>query len=144
MSEIAIFRAESSAIEVRGGRATVKDSSVVRRVNARIATTYWEKGQRLVGCEQRGKDCAGYGESLIARLAEDLTQRFGRGFSRKNLQQMRSFHLAWPAEAICQTPSGKSSDLSMAATRFPLPWSAYVRLLSVKNEAARRVPNCAA
>ena len=36
-----------------------------------------------------------------------------------------------------QTPSADSS-LARIAARFPLPWSAYVRLLSVKNEPARQ------
>jgi len=45
---------------------------------------------------------------------------------------------------ICQTPSGilqtPPAELSLAniASRFPLPWSGYVRLLTVKNENARR------
>ena len=38
---------------------------------------------------------------------------------------------------IRQAPSGQSADLATLAARFPLPWSAYVRLLSVKNAAAR-------
>lgn len=54
------------------------------------------------------------------------------------MQQMRSFYLAWPLNAICQTVSGKSTSVPNIALRFPLPWSAYVRLLSVKNETARR------
>ena len=112
--------------------------AAVRSVNALMTATYWEIGRRIVEFEQGGKDRAGYGEVLIERLAGDLTTRFGRGFSRQNLQQMRSFYLTWPAEAICQTPSGKSSDFATIAARFPLPWSAYVRLLSVKNEKARQ------
>jgi len=39
--------------------------------------------------------------------------------------------------AILQTVSAKST-LAQLAARFPLPWSAYVRLLAVKNEHARR------
>ncbi|RMF25230.1 MAG: DUF1016 domain-containing protein [Deltaproteobacteria bacterium] len=39
--------------------------------------------------------------------------------------------------AILQTVSIQS-DLTRLAARFVLPWSAYVRLLSVKNESARR------
>ncbi len=113
-------------------------SAAARSVNALMTTTYWEIGRRIVEFEQGGKDRAGYGEALIKRLAGDLSTRFGRGFSRQNLQQMRAFFLAWPVEAICQTPSGKSSDLPVIADRFPLPWSAFVRLLSVKNAAARR------
>ncbi len=113
-------------------------SAAARSVNAVMTATYWEIGRRIVELDQGGQDRAAYGEALIERLAFDLTKRFGRGFSRQNLQQMRSFYLAWPIEAICQTPSGKSSDPSILAATFPLPWSAYVRLLSVKNEAARR------
>ena len=36
-----------------------------------------------------------------------------------------------------QTTSGQSLDLPALAQAFPLPWSAYVRLLSVKNPQAR-------
>jgi predicted nuclease of restriction endonuclease-like (RecB) superfamily len=41
------------------------------------------------------------------------------------------------AARILQTVSAESV-LSKAAARFPLPWSAYVRLLAVKNQHARR------
>jgi predicted nuclease of restriction endonuclease-like (RecB) superfamily len=57
---------------------------------------------------------------------------------------MRQFYQAWPATQIRQTMSGNSSvsaqslALSLPAQAFPLPWSAYVRLLSVKNDMARR------
>lgn len=87
---------------------------------------------------------------MIARLADDLSGRFGRGFGKANLANMRAFYLAWPAGEIFQTPSGKSGntgttahtsaiipDFQALAARFPLPWSAYVRLLAVRNAAAR-------
>jgi predicted nuclease of restriction endonuclease-like (RecB) superfamily len=64
---------------------------------------------------------------------------------------MRSFYLAWPGERILQTVSAKSSVAlrlneiagqsaaiqAQAQQRFPLPWSAYARLLAVKNPEAR-------
>jgi hypothetical protein len=59
---------------------------------------------------------------------------------------MRGFYRTWPAKNILQTPSGESSlsvagstlsDITAVAARFPLPWSAYVRLLSVKSQDAR-------
>jgi len=128
-----------------------------------MTATYWEIGRRIVEFEQGGTERAAYGEALVERLSEDLTGRFGRGFSRQNLGQMRAFYRAWPAERICQTVSGKSLptdifrlqspelragstvqpphevvELAALANVFPLPWSAYVRLLSVKNQAARR------
>ncbi|NDP59685.1 MAG: DUF1016 domain-containing protein [Oxalobacteraceae bacterium] len=112
--------------------------SAARSVNAIMTATYWEIGRRLVEFEQGGQDRAAYGEALIVRLASDLTARFGRGFSRQNLQQMRTFYLGWPLDAIRQTLSGESASLPALAANFPLPWSAYVRLLSVKSDAARR------
>lgn len=111
--------------------------SAARAVNTVLTQTYWEIGRRLVEIQQGGEARAGYGETLLKRLSQDLTAQFGRGFSRSNLEQMRAFYLGWP---ISQTVSGKSlpSKVSTASTpTFPLPWSHYVRLLSVENRAAR-------
>jgi len=57
---------------------------------------------------------------------------------RPYCDRTRAFHQTWPSAAIRQTLSGNSADLNVMAKTLPLPWSAYVRLLSVKNEAARR------
>jgi predicted nuclease of restriction endonuclease-like (RecB) superfamily len=54
-----------------------------------------------------------------------------------NLSQMRRFYIEWQPQQIFQTPSEKSLSLSELAAKFPLSWSAYVRLLSVKNPGAR-------
>jgi predicted nuclease of restriction endonuclease-like (RecB) superfamily len=120
-----------------------------RSVNAIITATYWEIGHRIVEHEQRGKERAGYGHALIERLAADLTARFGRGFSQTNLKQMREFYLVW---SIRQTLSDESGTGTSAGVKleirqtlydessrrpFPLPWSNYVRLLSVKDVLAR-------
>ena len=128
--------------------------ATARNVNALMTASYWEIGRRIVEAEQKGKRRAGYGEQLIERLSLDLTQQFGRGFSGRNLEQMRQFYLIW---AIPQTVSAESSKrLTTTVTKksqtvsaelfswpdlakaFSLPWSAYVRLLSVKNDHARQ------
>jgi predicted nuclease of restriction endonuclease-like (RecB) superfamily len=119
--------------------------SAARTVNAIMTATYWEIGRRIVEYEQGGEARAGYGTSLIKRLSEDLSARFGRGFSRQNVQQMRQFYLSWPSVQImseqsrnCQMSSGKSQiDLLAMAACFPLPWSHYVRLMAVKSTEAR-------
>ena len=120
-----------------------------RSVNAVMTVTYWEIGRRIVEHEQSGKARAAYGEALIDRLARDLAARFGKGFSQTNLKQMREFFLAWPIRQTLSdespsapalpTESGKSQTVSdpLQAQRFTLPWSHYVRLLSVKNCEAR-------
>ena len=105
-----------------------------RAVNAVMTATYWEFGRRIVDFEQRGAARADYGARLLSRLAHDLTRRHGRGFSLSNLQNFRAFYLLWP---IHQTASGESSR-GRARPVFGLPWSHYVRLLTVKDCAARR------
>ena len=126
-------------------------AAAVRNVNSIMTAAYWETGRRIAILEQRGEHRAGYGESLVEQLAKDLTRQFGRGFGQTNLKQMRSFYRAWPESQIRQTLSDEfstpnssntfgdnSSSLQTLATRFSLPWSAYVRLLSVKNPEARK------
>ena len=135
--------------------------SVARVVNVVLAATYWELGKRIVEFEQGGKTHADYGQERIKRLSTDLSKKYGRGFSRQNLQQMRTFYVGWE---ICQTVSGisqaraKCTDAAIGqvatlhstqpipllenpariADLFPLSWSHYVRLMTVPNFKARR------
>ena len=125
-------------------------SAAARNVNSIMTAAYWDIGRRIVKFEQGGHRRAEYGEQLIEQLSADLTRQFGRGFGRANLWQMRAFYRAWPEAKILQTLSGESTSsidpdstnpdsatILALASRFPLPWSAYVRLLSVKNAEAR-------
>jgi predicted nuclease of restriction endonuclease-like (RecB) superfamily len=82
--------------------------AAARSVNALMTATYWEIGRRIVEFEQGGERRAEYGEEVLARLADDLTSRFGRGFSRRNLQSMRQFYTSFPPAKIWQTLSAKS------------------------------------
>jgi DUF1016 N-terminal domain len=102
---------------------------VGRAVNALMTTTYWRIGERIFEQEQRGGERLGYGERIVERLAQDLSARFGRGFSRANVFQMRQFYLTYRAKI--QTASGQFD------VPFPLSWSHYVRLLTVTDNAAR-------
>jgi len=132
---------DSSYAEVLAGVVELLEKSrrvAARTVNSVMTATYWDIGRRIVLHEQHGEARAAYGEELIKRLAADLTARFGRGFGAVNLSQMKKLYLEWPPERIFQTPSEKSAGLTAVAKAFPLPWSNYVLLLSVKDEAARR------
>jgi predicted nuclease of restriction endonuclease-like (RecB) superfamily len=115
----------------------------IRSVNALLTSTYWLIGQRIVEHEQSGASRARYGEQLLKQLSQDLRRRLGRGFSERNLEQMRLFYLNWPnsqtvsansrSDAISQTVSANSGGWP----QFPLPWSHYTRLLSVSDTKAR-------
>ena len=118
--------------------------STARSVNSAMTAAYWSIGRRIVEFEQSGEERAEYGAALMERLAADLRGRFGRGFSRQNVQNMRLFYLSYPPEQIRQTLSGESDTVPSEVgfgdllAAFPLPWSAYVRLLSVRNTNARK------
>jgi predicted nuclease of restriction endonuclease-like (RecB) superfamily len=106
--------------------------AAARSVNAVMTATYWQIGRRLVEVEQEGQNKAEYGERIVERLSKDLTARFGRGFGRRNLFQMRAFYLAYT-----QKVQTASAQLDALTGQFPLPWSHYVRLLSVQSDEAR-------
>jgi predicted nuclease of restriction endonuclease-like (RecB) superfamily len=127
-----------------------------------MTAAYWLIGRRIVEFDQGGKARAQYGKALLAKLSDDLTRQYGRGFGMVNLSQMKKFYLLWAPERIFQTVSEEllsekstrenrtilqtlseksqppGTDLHTITRYFPLPWSAYVRLLSVKNEHARQ------
>lgn len=138
--------------------------TTVKAANSIITTTYWKVGRRIVEFEQGGKERAEYGERVLSRLSADLIAKHGRGYSARNLRQMRAFYLGWE---IWQTPSAKlearvkiptetggSSGMivptlsvesgiwqtlsaKLQAGTFPLSWSQYVSLFSVENPLAR-------
>ena len=126
-----------------------------------MVTTYWNIGETIVEEEQRGKNKAEYGKYLLKYLSAKLTQDFGKGFSKSNLERMRLFYLTYKNQrvtiaatlsrqlgkgksigqtvsvqlvnpSISQTLSGKSKE-----SPFKLSWSHYVFLIRL-DEAERR------
>lgn len=57
---------------------------------------------------QQGDERANYGDAVLDKLSQKLTNEFGKGFSSRNLRTMRKFYLMYP---ICKTVSAKYSDL---------------------------------
>ena len=136
--------------DLSGLLETARRSSA-RAVNALMTATYWEIGRRIVEFEQRGAKRAEYGAELLEKLSADLTRRFGRGFSRPNLQRFREFYLRFPLKQIRSTLSSelrsripptirstassnseaviRKSQIGVLADAFPLPWSHYVLLI---------------
>jgi predicted nuclease of restriction endonuclease-like (RecB) superfamily len=128
-------------------------SAAARSVNALMTASYWEIGRRIVEFEQGGKERAAWGQQLLQRLSVDLRQRYGRGFSVDNLEQMRLFYLAYPPQRISETLSrnepeqhadGKSETVSrnivleQLAYALPLSWSHYVHLVRGTRSAEER------
>ncbi len=120
-------------------------NKVVKTINKTMVTTYFEIGKRIVEQEQGGKERAEYGKQIIKELSKTLTSEFGKGFSERNLEQMRQFYLVYSkpqtlsavSENKSQTPSSESKDFSKLAD-FKLSWSHYLTLMRIDNEKERQ------
>jgi predicted nuclease of restriction endonuclease-like (RecB) superfamily len=97
-------------------------SNVYRAVNFAMVEAYWNIGRLIVEEEQRGKKRAEYGKYLIKELSGKLTKDFGKGFTERNVRNMRAFYLTFPI---------------WHAVRAELTWTHYRLLLSVENKKAR-------
>ena len=131
---------------------------VVRQTNSVMVFTYFNIGWLIFENEQEGSAKARYGSETIKQLSKQLTKQFGGGFSERNIEQMRSFYIAFKerkkqlpipqtlsAELTSgnksQTPSAKSLIKEKSETVFrksfadifPLSWSHYVLLSRIEN-----------
>jgi predicted nuclease of restriction endonuclease-like (RecB) superfamily len=95
---------------------------VWQTVNHEMVCCYWEIGRILLEDEQKGEERAAYGESLLADLSKKLSTEFGKGFTERNLRNMRSFFLTYPIRN---------------ALRAELSWTHYRILLRVEKPEAR-------
>jgi hypothetical protein len=68
---------------------------VATTVNLTMVHTYFEIGRMIVEEDQQGKERAEYGKTVIEELAKHLTEKFGSGFSDRNLRNMRQFYLVY-------------------------------------------------
>ncbi len=123
MNELTKNKGYKKLIENIGSVYDKAKSNVISTINVEMINAYWQIGKYIVEFEQKGKLKADYGKQLLINLSKDLSIKYGKGFSRSNLQYMRLFYLYYP---IRQTLSGK------------LSWSHYVELLSISDELERK------
>ena len=87
-------------------------SKLVKTVNQTMVFTYWHIGRYIVEYEQRGKERAEYGTELLKRLSIDLSRSFGKGYSWRNLYNMKQFYVCFP---ILQALTAKSENSNMSS-----------------------------
>ena len=100
---------------------------VATTVNTAMIQTYFEIGRLIVEEEQHGNIRAEYGKETLKNLSIKLTANYGKGFSQRNLEQMRQFYLVYSTQ-IPQTPSAK----------FSLSYSHYLFLMRIDNPEERK------
>jgi len=105
-------------------------SSAYRAVNFIMVEAYWNIGRMIVEEEQQGNERAEYGTALIKNLSPRLTEEFGKGFTKRNLWQMRQFYLVFQPES--------PQSQKVHALRAQLTWTHYRLLIRVENPEARK------
>jgi predicted nuclease of restriction endonuclease-like (RecB) superfamily len=121
-------------------------TNIAKTVNKTMIFTYWNIGKYIVEFEQKGDKRAKYGTELLKKIAIDLTSNFGKGFSWRNLYNMKRFYIEFPILQTLsaksdieklQTTSAKTEDKILAKSIDKLNWSHFVRLLGVKDNDER-------
>lgn len=97
-------------------------NKVYSAVNTEMVNLYWNIGKIIMEIQQ-GDERAVYGESVLEKLSQKLTNEFGRGFSKRNLERMRMFYIRFP---IATTVSSQ------------LGWSHYLELINIEEEGKRK------
>jgi len=96
--------------------------NAIKSVNTELVKANWEIGRHIVEYEQQGQERAEYGSELLARLSKDLKQRYGKGFGRRNILDMRRFYLTYQ---------------KWQAVPAKLSWTHFITLLTVSDNKAR-------
>ena len=91
-------------------------------VNLTLTLRNWLIGYHIVEYEQRGRDRAEYGQSLLQKLTRDLRQRLGRGFGWRNLEMFRRFYLTYPISQSLIAKFGLALPLPPSVAFQPLDW----------------------
>ena len=102
-----------------------------------MTNTYYEIGKIIVEEEQNGEKRAEYGKEIIKKLSILLTNEFGRGFSKSNIEQMRKFYLIY---SKAQTVSGELGNdekndgvlIINGGKELNLSWSHYLFLMRLE------------
>lgn len=82
-----------------GGLIEAARTRAAVAVNSELVMLYWSIGRRIRG-DVLGGERAEYGQAVVKRLAEHLTERYGRGYTYTNLTRMMKFAVSYPDEAI--------------------------------------------
>lgn len=97
-------------------------TKMIYQINDTLVNTYFNIGKTIVENEQNGNIRAEYGKEILLNLSKKLTVKFGTGFSRSNLQNMRIFYVKYKN---CQPLAGN------------LSWSHYCYLIYIDDDDER-------
>ena len=99
--------------------------TLVRTTNRTMVVTYFMVGKLIVEHLQTGANKAKYADKTIEQLSNKLIKKYGKGYSQRNLEQMRRFYLVYQT----RIPQNSSAELKTSILentpqiKFTLGWS---------------------
>ena len=122
MNEIEIFdnNGQETYSSIRNSIIAAQ-GKVYAAVNSAMVNAYWEIGEQIYkACGEN--DRAEYGKNLLQYISDRLTVEFGKGYTVRNLRNMRQFYLMFPIRHTLCTE---------------LSWSHYRVLMRISDKTAR-------
>ena len=122
MNEIEIFdnNGQETYRSIRNS-VIAAQGKVYSAVNSAMVNAYWEIGEQIYkACGEN--DRAEYGKNLLQYISDRLTVEFGKGYTVRNLRNMRQFYLMFPIRHTLCTE---------------LSWSHYRVLMRISDKTAR-------
>lgn len=101
-------------------------NNAYQAVNVAMIQRNWLLGKRIADEELKGKNRAEYGKEIIKKLADFLTNKYGKGFDFSSLYKYVRFYKEFPE--ILDSTSPKF---------YLLSWTHYRSLLRVSDKTAR-------
>jgi len=102
---------------------TNNKNKMIYQINNTLVENNFMIGKIIVENEQNGNIRAEYGKEILSKLSKKLTNRFGSGYSRSGLQNMRLFYDKYKN---CQPLAGN------------LSWSHYCYLIYIDDDDERK------
>ena len=97
---------------------------VAQTVNAEITLLYWNIGKEI-NENILGRKRADYGKKIISELSKALSERYGKGFSKRNLHNFMRFNELFPEAQIVHSLSAQ------------LSWTHIRNILSIEDNLKR-------
>lgn len=108
-----------------------------RLVNTTLTIRNWLLGKRISEEILKGSDRAEYGAEIIQKLSDELSQRYGKGYSKRILYKCQQFYKFFPEiVTINLTELHGREKVPMVSAQL-LPWSHYEKLMQVSDKKAR-------
>ena len=109
-------------------------------VDATLVLRNWYIGKRIDEEAMKGEDRAKYGAAIISRLGDELTKKYGKGYSKRTLYQCLRVYRMFPeiVNEVRAQFNGAGKVNEPRSQSGLLSWTHYRILTQVEDSAARK------